>query len=54
MDIETRFEIGDKVYFLHGSELKLREILQIDIEVYKNNLNQVKSSITYLFSNKNG
>ena len=42
MTIETKYNIGDEVWFMDGLEPTSKEILRIDIEVYN-----VKNIIEY-------
>lgn len=39
MEIKTKYNIGDKVYFIHGNKITCNKIISIDISIYdrKNN-----------------
>ena len=50
MEIKTKFNVGDKVFLLHNSEIKHMEIYSIDL--YVNNGNSVHIRYNLNFKNK--
>ena len=46
MEIKTKYNINDKVYFIHGNKIIHNKITSIDISIYERN-NKVIQNIRY-------
>jgi hypothetical protein len=49
MEIKTKFNVLDEVYFMHENKVHRAKIIALLIEVYKQSPSIIKTDITYKF-----